>query len=54
LRKLEPLQEFDPDQFYRFLEEAEGHAKEHAQIGQDIPQYIIKQLGLRHDTHEGW
>lgn len=45
-------QEFDPDEFYRFLEEAEGHAREIPGVGRDLPQYIIQKLGLNRDPLE--
>ncbi|KAK2181191.1 hypothetical protein NP493_407g03038 [Ridgeia piscesae] len=45
-RLLECL-EFDPEEFYRLLEAAEGHAKQ--TIHADIPQYIISKLGLNRD-----
>jgi hypothetical protein len=49
---LEMLQEFDPEQFYRMLEAAEGRAKE--VVKTDIPQYIIAKLGLNKDPIQGW
>ncbi|CAB1324550.1 unnamed protein product [Coregonus sp. 'balchen'] len=51
-RLLECL-EFDPEEFYRLLEAAEGHAKEGQGIKTDIPRYIINQLGLTRDPLEG-
>ncbi|XP_058053798.1 microtubule-associated serine/threonine-protein kinase 2 [Anopheles bellator] len=44
-RLLECL-EFDPEEFYRLLEVAEGQAKVTQGIKADIPQYIIQKLGL--------
>lgn len=46
-RLLECL-EFDPEEFYQFLEEAEGQAKGSQSIA-DIPQYIINKLGINKD-----
>ncbi|XP_060089090.1 microtubule-associated serine/threonine-protein kinase 3 [Heteronotia binoei] len=50
-RLLECL-EFDPEEFYHLLEEAEGHAKVGQGIKTDIPRYIISQLGLARDPLE--
>lgn len=47
------LQEFDPEEFYHLLEAAEGHVKLDQGITTDIPQYIIKKLGLTSDPIEG-
>lgn len=48
-RLLECL-EFDPEEFYHWLEMAEGQAKHALQgISADIPQYIIEKLGLNRD-----
>ncbi|KAG7459508.1 hypothetical protein MATL_G00211390 [Megalops atlanticus] len=44
-RLLECL-EFNPEEFYHLLEEAEDHAKEGHLMKTDIPRYIISQLGL--------
>jgi len=44
-RLLECL-EFNPEEFYRFLELAEGKVKEKIGIRTDIARYIIDQLGL--------
>ncbi|KAI5695263.1 hypothetical protein M8J76_010988 [Diaphorina citri] len=44
-RLLECL-EFDPEEFYHFLEMAEGDAKSLQGIKADIPQYIIGKLGI--------
>lgn len=44
-RLLECL-EFDPEEFYHFLEMAEGDAKSLQGIKADIPQYIISKLGI--------
>lgn len=41
------MQEFDPEEFYRLLEAAEGQAKE--TIKTDIPKYIVGKLGLNVD-----
>lgn len=43
--------EFDPDEFYRLLEEAEGAAKEDTGgiVKADFPQYVINKLGLTRD-----
>lgn len=51
-RLLECL-EFDPEEFYHFLEQAEGQAKTCQGIKDDIPQYIINKLGLNRDPIEG-
>jgi len=47
-RLLECL-EFNPEEFYRFLEAAEGQAKTVQGIKNDLPQYIISKLGLNKD-----
>lgn len=47
-RLLECL-EFDPEEFYHFLEVAEGQMKVTQGIKADIPQYIIQKLGLNRD-----
>lgn len=47
-RLLECL-EFNPEEFYKFLEAAEGQAKTVQGIKTDLPQYIISKLGLNHD-----
>ncbi|XP_050482205.1 microtubule-associated serine/threonine-protein kinase 3 isoform X1 [Bombus huntii] len=47
-RLLECL-EFDPEEFYHLLEQAEGQAKVNAGIKNDIPQYIINKLSLNRD-----
>lgn len=47
-RLLECL-EFDPEEFYRILEAAEGQAKVQQGVTNDIPQYIISKLGLNRD-----
>ncbi|XP_076391550.1 microtubule-associated serine/threonine (MAST) protein kinase dop isoform X3 [Megachile rotundata] len=47
-RLLECL-EFDPEEFYHLLEQAEGQAKINAGIKTDIPQYIINKLSLNRD-----
>lgn len=56
-RLLECL-EFDPEEFYLLLEQAEGQAKSCQGIKADIPQYIINKLGLNRDPiadlHEGF
>lgn len=44
-RLLECL-EFDPEEFYHMLEEAEGQAKLAHQVKADIPQYILSKLGM--------
>lgn len=46
-RLLECL-EFDPEEFYRFLQAAEGEAKVSKNVI-SIPQYIIGKLGLNQD-----
>lgn len=38
--------EFNPEEFYRFLEVAEGKVKEEVGIRTNIAQYLIDQLGL--------
>lgn len=38
--------EFNPEEFYRFLEAAEGKVKEEVGIRTNIAQYLIDQLGL--------
>ncbi|KAK9497613.1 hypothetical protein O3M35_004306 [Rhynocoris fuscipes] len=50
-RLLECL-EFDPEEFYHLLEEEEGQAKCCQGLKNDIPQYIIKKLGLTRDPME--
>ncbi|XP_073999406.1 microtubule-associated serine/threonine (MAST) protein kinase dop isoform X1 [Rhodnius prolixus] len=50
-RLLECL-EFDPEEFYHLLEEAEGQAKICQGIKNDIPQYIVTKLGLHRDPME--
>lgn len=47
-RLLECL-EFDPEEFYHFLEAAEGQVKGLQGLKADIPQYIIQKLGLNRD-----
>ncbi|KAK7023477.1 Microtubule-associated serine/threonine-protein kinase 4 [Halocaridina rubra] len=47
-RLLECL-EFDPEEFYHLLEQAEGQARTSQGIKTDIPQYIINKLGLNRD-----
>uniref|UniRef100_A0A914WKZ2 non-specific serine/threonine protein kinase n=1 Tax=Plectus sambesii TaxID=2011161 RepID=A0A914WKZ2_9BILA len=51
-RLLECL-EFDPDEFYQLLEEAEGAVREQLGSGTarvpDLPQYIVSKLGLDRD-----
>ncbi|XP_068244207.1 microtubule-associated serine/threonine-protein kinase 3-like isoform X3 [Palaemon carinicauda] len=47
-RLLECL-EFDPEEFYHLLEQAEGQARTNQGIKTDIPQYIITKLGLNRD-----
>ncbi|XP_042224337.1 microtubule-associated serine/threonine-protein kinase 3-like isoform X4 [Homarus americanus] len=47
-RLLECL-EFDPEEFYHLLEQAEGQARISQGIKTDIPQYIITKLGLNRD-----
>lgn len=51
-RLLECL-EFDPEEFYHLLEQAEGQAKVNAGIKTDIPQYIITKLSLNRDPISG-
>lgn len=51
-RLLECL-EFDPEEFYHLLEQAEGQAKINAGIKTDIPQYIINKLSLNRDPISG-
>ena len=51
-RLLECL-EFDPEEFYHLLEQAEGQAKSSQGIKADIPQYIITKLGLNRDPIAG-
>lgn len=46
-------QEFNPEEFYHLLEAAEDHAKEGQLMKEDIPRYIISQLGLTRDPLEG-
>lgn len=50
-RLLECL-EFDPEEFYHFLEEEEGQAKGMQGIKADIPRYIINKLGIDKDPIE--
>ena len=45
------VQEFDPEEFYRLLEAAEGQAK--LTIKTDIPKYILAKLGLNADPLAG-
>ena len=45
------VQEFDPEEFYRLLEAAEGQAKQ--TIKTDIPQYIVSKLGLNREIPIG-
>jgi len=45
------VQEFDPEEFYRLLEAAEGQAKQ--TIKTDIPRYIVSKLGLNRDMPIG-
>lgn len=47
-RLLECL-EFNPDEFYQFLEAAEGQAKTVLGVKANLPQYIISKLGLTKD-----
>lgn len=49
-RLLECL-EFDPEEFYHLLEQAEGQAK--VSVKTDIPQYIISKLSLSRDPISG-
>lgn len=51
-RLLECL-EFDPEEFYHLLEQAEGQAKFCQGVKADIPQYIITKLGLHRDPMAG-
>lgn len=51
-RLLECL-EFDPEEFYHLLEQAEGQAKICQGIKEEIPQYIIGKLGLNRNTVDG-
>lgn len=51
-RLLECL-EFDPEEFYHLLEQAEGQAKVKQGVKTDIPQYIISKLGLNRDPIAG-
>lgn len=51
-RLLECL-EFDPEEFYHLLEQAEGQAKINSGIKADIPQYIISKLSLNRDPISG-
>lgn len=46
-RLLECL-EFDPEKFYKLLEEAEGQVKQ--TVKKDVPQYIFNKLGLNKET----
>ncbi|XP_025421733.1 microtubule-associated serine/threonine-protein kinase 3 isoform X2 [Sipha flava] len=48
-RLLECL-EFDPEEFYHLLEQAEGQAKICQGIKDEIPQYIIGKLGLARNS----
>ena len=43
------VQEFDPAEFYRLLEAAEGQAKQ--TVKTDVPRYIIGKLGLDQHDH---
>ena len=52
-RLLECL-EFDPEEFYHLLEQAEGQAKVTQGVKTDTPQYIISKLGLNRDPIAGW
>ena len=52
-RLLECL-EFDPEEFYHLLEQAEGQAKIFQGIKAEIPQYIINKLGLNRDPIAGY
>lgn len=45
--------EFDPEEFYHLLEQAEGQAKINIGIKADIPQYIINKLSLNRDPISG-
>lgn len=51
-RLLECL-EFDPEEFYHLLEQAEGQAKICQGIKDEIPQYIIGKLGLARNSVDG-
>jgi len=51
-RLLECL-EFDPEEFYHLLEQAEGQAKICQGIKDEIPQYIIGKLGLNRNSVDG-
>lgn len=51
-RLLECL-EFDPEEFYHLLEQAEGQAKITPGIKTDIPQYIVNKLSLNRDLISG-
>lgn len=51
-RLLECL-EFDPEEFYYLLEQAEGQAKICQGIKDEIPQYIIGKLGLTRNSVDG-
>lgn len=51
-RLLECL-EFDPEEFYHLLEQAEGQAKICQGIKDEIPQYIIGKLGLTRNSVDG-
>jgi microtubule-associated serine/threonine kinase len=51
-RLLECL-EFDPEEFYHLLEQAEGQARVNAEIKTDIPRYIITKLSLNRDPISG-
>lgn len=46
------VQEFDPEEFYCLLEQAEGQAKKTINTS-DIPKYIISKLGLSQDPLQG-
>ncbi|KAL3090393.1 hypothetical protein niasHS_006845 [Heterodera schachtii] len=54
-RLLECL-EFDPDEFYQLLEEAEGAVRVQLGAGSarvpDLPQYIVSKLGLNKNIHQ--
>jgi len=50
-RLLECL-EFDPDEFYHLLAQAEGQAKKTINTA-DIPKYLISKLGLQNDPMSG-
>lgn len=47
-RLLECL-EFNPEEFYRILEQVEGQAKSTQGLKADLPQYIVSKLGLNRD-----